>query len=227
MGGGPLQLVKARRESNANPKASLLAPRRAAIQAIKAATIRHNRPTIGNGRGAFKGIEKGTGTAPSLVVVIVAVEVMVPLAGGVTLFGLRAQPEDGGTEVQVKATAALKPVSEVIVTVVVVLPPDVIVAEVGFRDIEKSGVPGAVPEPVRVTLCGLPGSTVSVITSVPDLLPVAAGVKTTSTVQVPLAARLAPQVDEAALEKSPALAPENVMLLMVKVAAEPLVSVTV
>jgi hypothetical protein len=88
-----------------------------------------------------------------LVVVIVPVIVFVPLAAGVTLVGASVQVEAGGAPVQAAATAALKPDTEVTVTVKVAVAPAVTVAEVGVTETVKSGVPEAVPVPVSVTSC--------------------------------------------------------------------------
>ena len=56
-----------------------------------------------------------------------------------------------------------------------------------------AGASAAVPEPLRVTVCGLPGA-LSVMVNVPGWLPVAVGVKVTLIVQFPPAATEVPQV---------------------------------
>src|SRR5947199_330650 len=58
---------------------------------------------------------------------------------------------------------------------------------------EKAGAGIGAPEPVRVTLCGLPVA-LSVILRVPVRVPVAVGFKVTLIVHVPPAATVAPQV---------------------------------
>ena len=78
---------------------------------------------------------------------------------------------------------------------------------------------GAVPVPVKLTVCGLLLA-VSVIVTVPFSVPVAVGVNVTLIAQAPPAARLAPHV--LVWEK---LAP-TAMLVMVSVAFPVLVTVT-
>ena len=71
--------------------------------------------------------------------------VAVALAAGVTLVGVSVQVEPGGAPVQVASTAALKPFTEVTVTVKLALAPAVTVEEAGATETAKSG-PEAVPE---------------------------------------------------------------------------------
>ncbi len=59
--------------------------------------------------------------------------------------------------------------------------------------IEATGAVGAMPDPDRLTVCGLPVA-LSVKLRVPVLTPVAVGVKLTLTVQLAVAANVAPQV---------------------------------
>ena len=87
------------------------------------------------------------------VVEIVPLIVAVALAAGVTLVGVSVQVEAGGAPVQAAVTAALKPVMEVMVTVKLAVAPAVTLEEAGETETVKSGVPEAVPEPVRVTVC--------------------------------------------------------------------------
>lgn len=87
------------------------------------------------------------------MVVIVPLIVAVALAAGVTLVGVSVQVEAGGAPVQAAETTELKPVSEVTVTVKLAVAPAVTVEEAGDTDTAKSGVPEAVPVPVRVTSC--------------------------------------------------------------------------
>ena len=79
--------------------------------------------------------------------------------------------------------------------------------------------------PVSATLCGLPESGLSAIANVALRAPVAVGLKLTETVQLPNAARLAPQV--VLLRKSPGLLPLRLIELIVSVALRLLVTVTV
>jgi hypothetical protein len=74
------------------------------------------------------------------------------------------------------------------------------------------------PAPIRVEDCVLPATLLllSVTTSVPLRVTAAAGVNNTTTVQVVLAARVAPHV--VFWLKSPGLVPVNPMLVMLKVA---------
>lgn len=80
------------------------------------------------------------------------------------------------------------------------------------------------PLPVRATVCGLPAA-LSVMVSVPVLLPRALGVIVTLMLQLAPAATEVPHVLVCA--KSPLLVPVIAMLLMVSAASPLLVSVTV
>src|SRR5216683_1151126 len=113
---------------------------------------------------------------------MVPLEVTVALAAGVTVAGESKQVEATGAPEQVKETAEAKPLWEVRVTVKVTDPPAVTTPEVGDREIVKSGVPAAVPEPERATLCGLPESLL-VTVSVADSAAVVVGLKVTLMVQ--------------------------------------------
>ena len=78
---------------------------------------------------------------------------------------------------------------------------------------------GAVPVPVRLTLW-VAGLALSAMVTAPVLVPAAVGLKVTLSVQLPLAARLEPQV--LVWEKSPL----TVMLVMLRVALPVLLRVT-
>ena len=78
---------------------------------------------------------------------------------------------------------------------------------------------GAVPVPVRLTVW-VAGLALSVIVTAPVRVPAAVGLKVTLSVQLALAARLAPQV--LVWEKSPLA----VMLVMLRVALPVFLSVT-
>jgi hypothetical protein len=78
---------------------------------------------------------------------------------------------------------------------------------------------GAVPVPVRLTVC-VAGLALSVMVKEPLLEPLAVGVKVTLKVQLALAARLEPQV--LVWEKSPL----TVMLVMLRTALPVLLRVT-
>ena len=65
------------------------------------------------------------------VVAIVPLIVAVALAAGVTLVGVSVQVEAGGAPAQVTATAELKPVMEVMVTVKLAVAPAVTLEEAG------------------------------------------------------------------------------------------------
>jgi hypothetical protein len=79
-----------------------------------------------------------------------------------------------------------------------------------------------VPVPERLTDCGLPAAS-SVIVTAADRDPVAAGLKVTLIVQLALTATELPQLF--VWEKSPAAAPETVMLVTFKTALPVLVTV--
>ena len=87
------------------------------------------------------------------VVEMVPLIVAVALAAGVTLVGLSVQVEAGGAPAQAAATAALKPVMGVMVTVKLAEAPAVTAEVAGDTETVKSGVPEAVPVPVSVTSC--------------------------------------------------------------------------
>jgi len=103
-------------------------------------------------RGGARKKSRG-GARVRAVVAMVPLIVAVALAAGVTLVGLSVQAEAGGAPAQVTATAELKPVMEVMVTVKLAVAPAVTLEEAGETETVKSGVPEVVPEPVRVTVC--------------------------------------------------------------------------
>jgi hypothetical protein len=82
---------------------------------------------------------------------------------------------------------------------------------------------GAVPVPVRLTVCGLPAALSEMLTAAVRV-PAAVGVNVTLIVQLPLAATELPQVFVSA--KSPALVPVMLMLVMLKLALPVLLRVT-
>ena len=89
-----------------------------------------------------------------MAVAMVPLIVAVPLAAGVTLVGVSVQVEAGGAPVQAAVTAALKPVMEVTVIVKLADEPAVTVEVAGETETVKSGVPEAVPAPVREATSG-------------------------------------------------------------------------
>jgi hypothetical protein len=86
-----------------------------------------------------------------LAVVMDPMDVAVALAAGDTLDGVSVQP--AGAPEQARPTAPVKPPTEVTVTVKEAAVPAATVAEAGDTETVKSGVPEAVPEPVRLTVC--------------------------------------------------------------------------
>jgi hypothetical protein len=90
--------------------------------------------------------------------------------------------------------------------------------------VEDKLMAAAVPVPERVTVCGLPLA-LSATLSVAERVPLAEGVKVTLVVQLPPAATELPQV--LVWAKLLALVPESAMLVMLKAALPPLVSVIV
>lgn len=147
---GPLQLVKERSASKPNPKASLLLVRRAAIQTARNAMTMparvHSQP------GKLGGMRNKSGGAEvRLAVVMDPMDVAAALAPGDTLDGVSAQA--AGAPEQASATAPVKPPTDVTVTVKGAGVPAATVAEAGDTETVKSGVPEAVPEPVRLTVC--------------------------------------------------------------------------
>lgn len=126
----------------------------------------------------------------------------------------------------------------VVANVTNALPVLVIVTVVGLLDVPwvavnagtglgviVTGAPAAVPVPESTADCGLPAA-LSVTTNAPSRTPVAVGLKVSETMQLPLAASVAPQLFEA-IAKSPALAPPSAMPLMFKRAPPVLPMVTV
>ena len=84
---------------------------------------------------------------------------------------------------------------------------------------------GAVPVPLKLTVCGLLGA-LSVKFSEALRLPAADGVNVTLTVQVPLGVTVAPVQVSALLAKSLAFVPPIVTVEMVRLAVPVLVTVT-
>ena len=125
------------------------------------------------------------------VVVIVAAEVT-PVEVGVTEVGLSEQADPAGAPVQVSATAEVKPLSPVTVTVLVAVAPAAMLTDAGDAAIEKSLVP-AVPVPVSPAVCGVLGS-LSATLNVAVAAPVAVGVNVTLIVQLAPTASVAPQL---------------------------------
>lgn len=103
--------------------------------------------------GGTRKKDGGGGIRLNLVVVIAPLIVEVPLAVGVTLVGVSVQVEAGGMPEQAAVTAALKPVTEVTVNTKFAGEPAETAAELGCAEMVKSGIPEAVPEPVRLTVC--------------------------------------------------------------------------
>ena len=96
-----------------------------------------------------------------------------------------------------------------------------------LRLVAESVTLGAMPVPVKASVCALPEAPLllSVTVRVPLRAPVAAGLKLTLIVQVPPAATGVEQV--LVSPKSPALAPETATLLTVSAAVPALETVTV
>jgi hypothetical protein len=84
---------------------------------------------------------------------------------------------------------------------------------------------GAVPVPLKLTVCGLWGA-MSVKISKALRLPAAVGVNVTLTVQVPLGINVAPVQVSALLAKSLAFVPPIVTVKMVRLAVPVLVTLT-
>jgi hypothetical protein len=81
---------------------------------------------------------------------------------------------------------------------------------------ETAGAPAAVPVPESTAICGLPAA-LSVTTNAAVRTPVAVGLKVSETMQLALAAKVAPQLLDA-MAKSPALVPPRAMPLMFNIA---------
>jgi hypothetical protein len=117
-----------------------------------------------------------------IVVLMVRVEVAVLPLAGVTLVGAAAQVVSVGRPLQLRATAALNPDTEFMVTVTPVDFPATTVAEVGL--IVKPKLGAAAPVPLNCTVCGLLAA-LSGMVSKPVARPTDVGVNVTLIVQVP------------------------------------------
>jgi hypothetical protein len=157
------------------------------------------------------------------VVVIVPFEVTAVVPDGVTLAGESAQVEAGGAPEQASDVVPEKPFRPETETVKLALAPAVTLRAAGLMEMEKSGVV-EMPVPESCTSCGLLAS-LSVMVSVADAAPVAAGLKMTLMVQLAAIAREVPQV--LVCEKSAAFVPVMVMLVIVRTDFELFVSVAV
>lgn len=223
-----MQPARASSESKPKPKASFLTGWRVVVQTARKATTRINNPH--NQTGRWGGVRNmgGGGASAGLVVVTVPLDVAVPLAARVTPAGESVQVEEAGAPVQVRATVPVNPFVEVTVAVNVADEPLVTVAEVGDREIVKSGVPATVPVPERATLCGLPESLL-VTLSVANSAAVVTGLKVTLMVQFAPAASVEVEAGQVFAEtaKSAAFVPVMEVPLMVKAEFAPFVRVTV
>jgi hypothetical protein len=87
---------------------------------------------------------------------------------------------------------------------------------------------GAVPVPLKFTVCVLPNTPLllSVMVSVPVSVPIAMGEKVTLIVQVPLGVTVAPEQVSALLAKSLAFVPPTVTVEIMRFAVPVLVTVT-
>jgi len=99
----------------------------------------------------MNGNSGGGGVKERRVVVIVAVDVVLPLAAGITLAGASTQVEFAGAPVQLNVTVEAKPLREATVAVTVVVLPATTLGEAGATAIVKSGV-DEVPVPVSKTV---------------------------------------------------------------------------
>jgi len=156
---------------------------------------------------------------------MVIVELVEPLAGGVTGFGEAEQEESPGQPENTNVTGELKEFSDVTVASKAMLWPAASAADVGFN-VTANAVTGAVPVPLSGTLCGEVGS-LSVMLRLADSAACVEGVKVTLIVQAEPAANVEPELGQVLVcEKSAAFVPVVAMLLMVSAAVPVFVSVT-
>src|SRR5580704_3763019 len=210
----------------ASVQASLRAARPRAAQAANIASNRPERDQTHRGRCEPNGNENGEcGATDFKSVTMVMVEVIEPLAGGVTGLGEAVNEASPGVPAKAKLTGELNAFSEVTVATTVVVSPALMVSEEG--EIETvNAVTGTVPVPVMGTSWG-EVTLLSATLRFADSAAWVVGVKVTLMVQLAPAARVPlgePQVF--VCEKSEAFVPVNEMVMVVRDPVPLLVKVT-